>query len=141
MTVPKLTASSSIADQFAKSGYLTFIPDIWEGDNVPLDWEPTSTFPLGPWMRKHGPDHVVPISEAVIRALRGEHGVKKLSGVGYCLGAKYVCRFMAESKGIDAGFFAHPTAVTPEEVKGVVGPLSIAAAGKSASGVSIFRSR
>lgn len=120
----------SIADQLAERGYLTVIPDIWEGDNVPLDWSPVSTFPLGSWMPKHGPNKVVPISQGVVRAMRENHGVKKLGSVGYCLGAKYVCRFMAEGKGIDAGFFAHPTAVTAEEIKAVAGPLSIAVAGE-----------
>lgn len=123
-----------MADQLAKNGYVTVVPDIWEGDNVPLDWDEKSTFPLGPWFGKHGSDRVVPIAEAVVRAMRDEHGVKKLGGVGYCLGAKYVCQLMAEGKGVDVGFFAHPTAVTPEEVKGVAGPLSIAAAGKLVNG-------
>lgn len=133
---PQLTALTRVADQFAKNGYLTVIPDIWEGDNVPLDWDPASTFPLGQWFGKHGPERVVPIAESIIRATR-ELGVKNLGGVGYCLGAQQVCRFMASGKGIDAGFFAHPTAVTPEDVKGVAGPLSIAAAGKSCLSVLV----
>ena len=81
-------------------------------------------------MSKHQPPTVLPVGEATIKAMREEHGVKRLAGVGYCLGAKYVCRFMAEGKGIDAGYFAHPTAVQADEVKGVAGPLSIAAAGE-----------
>lgn len=81
-------------------------------------------------MGKHGPDKVAPIGEAAIEAVREDYGVKKLAGVGYCLGAKYVCRFMAAGKGIDAGFIAHPSATSGEEVKGVTGALSIAAAGE-----------
>ena len=104
------------------------MPDIWEGDNVPLNWEPTSTFPLGPWMGKHGPNKVEPIAEAAIKALREEYGVERVGGVGYCLGAKYVCRYLAEAKGLDAGFIAHPSATSGDEVKGVKGGLSIAAA-------------
>jgi dienelactone hydrolase len=106
------------------------VPDVWEGDNVPLNWEPTSSFNLGQWMRGHMPDKVAPICEAAIKTMRDEMGVQKLGGVGYCLGAKYVCRFLASGKGLDAGYFAHPSATTGDEVKGVAGPLSIAAAGE-----------
>lgn len=126
-----LTEVHSLADQFAANGYFTVIPDIWEGDNVPLNWEPTSSFNLGQWMSKHGPKKVEPIVEAAIHAMRNEHGVKKLAGAGYCLGAKYVSRFMAKGKGIDVGYFAHPSATSGDEVKGISGPLSIAAAGTS----------
>jgi dienelactone hydrolase len=80
-------------------------------------------------MRKHGPDKVEPIAEATIKAMRQDHNVQHLAGVGYCLGAKYVCRYMAKGKGIDAGYIAHPSATSGDEVKGVAGPLSIAAAG------------
>lgn len=124
-----LTTRDSIADQFAANGYLCVVPDIWEGDNVPLNWEPTSDFNLRSWMGKHGPEKVEAIGEAAIKALREEYGVTKLGGVEYCLGAKYVCRFMAGGRGVDAGFIAHPSATSGEEVKGVGGPLSIAAAG------------
>ncbi|KAK5172194.1 uncharacterized protein LTR77_003832 [Saxophila tyrrhenica] len=117
-----------IADQLAANGYFTIIPDIWLGDNVPLNWNPSRQFNLGQWMGKHGPDTVMPIAEAAIKAMREDYGVEKLGGVGYCLGAKYVCRFLAEGKGLDVGFIAHPTAVTSEEVRGLGGPLAIAAA-------------
>lgn len=46
-------------------------------------------------------------------------------------GAKYVARFMAEGKGVDVGYMAHPSFVEPDEVKAMKGPLSISAAGMS----------
>lgn len=36
---------------------------------------------------------------------------------------------MAEGKGVDVGYMAHPSFVDAEEVKALKGPLSIAAAG------------
>lgn len=87
-------------------------------------------------MKKHGPEKVESIVEAAVHAMRNEHGVKRLAGVGYCLGAKYVCRFTAEGKGIDVGYIAHPSATSGDEVKGVSGPLSIAAAGRSTAFVA-----
>ena len=80
-------------------------------------------------MGRHGVDTVLPTAEEAVKAIREEYGVQKLGGVGYCLGAKYVCRFMADGKGIDAGYFAHPTAVSTEELTAVAGPLTIAAGG------------
>jgi dienelactone hydrolase len=74
------------------------------------------------------PSTVDPIYAAVIKWLRGEMGVRGLGGVGYCFGGKYVCRWLKKG-GLDAGFIAHPSFVTREEVQGIGGALSIAAAG------------
>lgn len=97
---------------------------------MPTSWTPSSSFDLGKWFGKHGTERVDPIAEATIRAMREKYGVEKLGGVGYCLGAKYVSRFLTSGKGLDAGYFAHPSLVTPDEIKAIAGPLSIAAAGK-----------
>lgn len=98
---------------------------------MPFNWEPTGSFNLGQWMSKHGPDKVEPVGEAAIHAMRNDYGVKKLAGAGYCLGAKYVSRFMASGRGLEVGYLAHPSATSNDEIKGISGPLSIAAAGKS----------
>lgn len=68
------------------------------------------------------------IYDSVFKHLRGELGVKKVGGVGYCFGGKYVCRWLKEG-GLDAGYTAHPSFVDADEVRGVKGPLSITAAG------------
>jgi dienelactone hydrolase len=85
------------------------------------------------------PETVDPIYEEVIKYLREECGIKRLGGVGYCFGGKYVCRFLKEgglkNGGLDAGYTAHPSFVDAEEVKGIKGPLSIAAAGKNSLGI------
>ena len=73
-------------------------------------------------------DTVDPIYAQVIKHLRGELGVKRLGGVGYCFGGKFVCRWLKEG-ALDAGFTAHPSFVDEEEVRNIRGPLSIAAAG------------
>lgn len=73
------------------------------------------------------PETVDPIIASVIDEMRNNMGVKRLGGVGYCFGGKYVCRWLREA-GLDAGFVAHPSFVDADEVKGVTGPLSIAAA-------------
>jgi dienelactone hydrolase len=81
---------------------------------------------------------VDPIVEATIKGMRGDLGVKRLGGVGYCFGGKYVCRWLKEGS-LDAGFTAHPSFVDAEELKGIKGPLSIAAAGMSHNSHLSFR--
>lgn len=95
----ELTNMKLLADQFATNGYFTVIPDMWEGDNVPLNWKPGNDFNLGAWMGKHNPSKAEPIGEAVVKAMREDYGVKKLGGVGYCLGAKYWSEVCAVAPG------------------------------------------
>ncbi|KAL9091409.1 MAG: hypothetical protein Q9165_004795 [Trypethelium subeluteriae] len=117
--------SHSIADQFAANGYFCVMPDLFEGDPVPLN-RPES-FDIGTWRQGHGNERVDPIVEATIKEMRSNLGVKKIGAVGYCFGAKYVFRFLKDGL-IDAGFVAHPSFVDAEEVKSITGPISIAAA-------------
>jgi hypothetical protein len=90
------------------------------------------------------PETVDPIYDEVIKYLKEECGIKKLGGVGYCFGGKYVCRFLTEGSlmggGLDAGFTAHPSFVDADEVRNIRGPLSIAAAGTSLSSSSPLHS-
>lgn len=122
-----------IADQFAANGYFVAMPDLFEKDPIPLN-RPES-FDIMQWLQKggpegkgHGPGQVDPIVTQVIKELREKYGVKKLGSVGYCFGAKYVARFLAQGKGLDVGAMAHPSFVEADEVKAITGPLTIAAA-------------
>jgi dienelactone hydrolase len=118
----------SIADQYAANGYLTLVPDLFDGNTCPLN--PPPEFDLMAWVKNELPkvETVDTKCESVIKYARGDLGVKRLGAVGYCFGGKYVCRWLKPGK-IDVGFTAHPSFVDAEEVKGLQGPLSIAAAG------------
>jgi dienelactone hydrolase len=84
---------------------------------------------MNTWRAKHGTDRIDPVVESVIKELKEKYGVKKIGTVGYCFGAKSVVRFL--KKGVtDAGYVAHPSFVTSDELKEIEGPLSISAAGK-----------
>lgn len=116
-----------IADSFAERGYFVAVPDLFNGDAAPLD-RPAG-FNVMEWLNNgHTMKEVDPIIEKVITDLKNTYGVKRLGGVGYCFGGKYVTRFLKESK-IDAGFIAHPSHVSVDEVEAIERPLSIAAAG------------
>lgn len=81
------------------------------------------------WVKNHMPLQTEPIIDAVLDGMRENLGCKRIGGVGYCFGGKYVCRYLKPGK-LDVGFTAHPTMVEPDELKGIKGPLSIAAAGE-----------
>lgn len=55
--------------------------------------------------------------------------MQAIGAIGHCFGAKYVARYLRPDIGkIDAGFIAHPSYVTEEELRAIKGPLAIAAA-------------
>ena len=116
----------SIADQFAANGYFVVMPDLFYGDPAPLNRPPG--FDLMSWLQNHLTKHVDPILETVLKEMRGPLGCKRIGGVGYCFGGKYVCRFLKEGR-LDVGYTAHPSFVEKEELEGIMGPLSISAAG------------
>jgi len=116
--------SQLIADQFAANGYYTLLLDEFDGDALPLNRPPGFDFMA--WRSKNPPEKIDPIVEAGVKFLK-EKGIKKIGAVGYCFGAKYVCRFL-NGRGVDVGYCAHPSFVTEEELRDIKGPLSISAA-------------
>jgi dienelactone hydrolase len=126
----------SLADSMARAGYFILMPDLFDGNPIPsntFDSPEThakfaAKFDISAWLAKHPRDQIDRITDAAIKAMRSEFGVKKLGAVGYCFGGKYVIRFLADGKGLDAGFTAHPSLVETPELEAVRGPLSIAAA-------------
>jgi dienelactone hydrolase len=115
-----------IADQFAANGYFVAVPDLFNGDPILLNRP--ANFDFMKWLNSgHTSKEVDPITEAVIKDLRSSYGVKKLGGVGYCFGAKYVARFLKKGS-LDVGYMAHPSFVEDIELEAIEGPLSIAAA-------------
>ncbi|KAE8350865.1 dienelactone hydrolase [Aspergillus coremiiformis] len=115
-----------LADEFAANGYLCVIPDLFQGDSVSVNDMESGKVDLPAWLSNHLPPHVDPVVESTIKYVREELGAKRIAGVGYCFGAKYVCRHMKDGK-LDVGFNAHPSFVTHEELGAITGPLSIAA--------------
>ncbi|KAF1816716.1 dienelactone hydrolase family protein [Eremomyces bilateralis CBS 781.70] len=114
-----------IADQFAANGFFVVVPDLFQGDPVPVNGE---NFDFGKWLPKHHTGLVDPVVSATLKHMREDLGCKWIGGVGYCFGAKYVARFQKKGGGLDAGYMAHPSFVAAEEFAAIDGPLSIAAA-------------
>jgi len=116
-----------IADQLAANGYFVVMPDLFHGDPVPE--EKPDDFDLMQWLKGHQPPTVDPIIDAALVEMRTKLGCKRIGGVGYCFGAKYVIRHLRPEQGkIQVGYCAHPSFVESQELQEIQGPLAISAA-------------
>ncbi|KAJ5544555.1 hypothetical protein N7535_007047 [Penicillium sp. DV-2018c] len=115
-----------LADEFANNGYLCVLPDIFQGDQIDVEEMNSGKVDLPTWLPKHQPEQVQPAIDSTIKYMRETLGVKKIGAVGYCFGGKYVARYL--DGRIDAGYTAHPSFITKEELAAIKGPFSIAAA-------------
>ncbi|CAI7572513.1 unnamed protein product [Penicillium glandicola] len=116
-----------LADEYANNGYLTIIPDLFNGDQISVSAMESGKVDVPAWLSKYQAPVIDPIVESTIKYARETLGVKKIGAVGYCFGGKYVCRYLKPGQ-IDVGYSAHPSFVTPEELGAIKGPLSISAA-------------
>ncbi|KAJ6090276.1 Protein AIM2 [Penicillium sp. IBT 16267x] len=116
-----------LVDEFANNGYLTIFPDLFNGGQIGPDDMNNGKVDIMAWLGEHQPDVIDPVVAKTIKYMRETLGVKRIAAVGYCFGARYVTRFLKAGK-IDVGYHAHPTGTTHEELAGIEGPLSIAAA-------------
>jgi dienelactone hydrolase len=123
----KFINAQVLADEFAANGYFVVMPDMFNGDSVPLN-RPEG-FNIMDWVKNHSPIQTEPIIDMVLKEMRESLGCQRIGGVGYCFGGKYVCRYLRPGQ-LDVGYIAHPTMLEAEELRGVEGPLSIAAAGE-----------
>ncbi|KAJ6558375.1 Alpha/Beta hydrolase protein [Mycena capillaripes] len=76
-----------LADDFARNGFKTIVPDLFSGD--PILVAPPPDFDREKWSASHGPAETRPIIDSVIGALK-EEGVIGFAGAGFCFGARYV---------------------------------------------------
>jgi dienelactone hydrolase len=123
-----LTAFRSLADSFARAGYLTVAPDMFNGTPASADLNAKS-FNASAFLEMHGTAATDPIVASAIAYLRDTLKVKRIGVTGYCFGGRYAFRATKGDKSADAAFAAHPSLWTPEDVLAVKGPVSIAEAG------------
>jgi len=122
----KVTTSQTWADKFAAHGYFVVMPDIYNGDPALPPEKRTGGFNLQEWIDAHGVDKIDPILDLVYTEIVKEFKPEKIGTVGICYGAKYSVRLLKNRA--DAGFLAHPSFVSFEELAEIKGPVSIAAA-------------
>lgn len=150
----EFTNTRLLADEYARAGLYTYIPDFHEGDSLPLEFlqniEPplkkqaqlsvtekatnAAAIPttLGPWLVKHRESVSRPLIDGFINTLRMTPGTNKIGAVGFCWGGRYAIlqahgRTEGSVGGVDAAFAAHPSLVAvPRDFDPVSKPLSLA---------------
>ncbi|KAI0313050.1 Alpha/Beta hydrolase protein [Amylostereum chailletii] len=100
-----------LADDFARNGFKVYMPDLFDGDPVPVNaFEPGG--PPFDRERFHAA-HSFPITtervRAVLEALPAQ-GITRVGATGYCYGARLVFDFAFLGK-IDAAVVTHPSAL------------------------------
>jgi len=117
-----------LADGFAKAGFLCVIPDLFNGDSVPVESMNTpegrdNLFKV--WIPKHSDfDKKNLIMHQTIKDLKEKEGIQKVGVIGYCYGAKNSVILASYSEGVqvDAYAVAHPSFLTMEDVGKIVKP-------------------
>ncbi|KAJ7909412.1 Alpha/Beta hydrolase protein [Mycena leptocephala] len=106
-----------LADDFARNGFKTIVPDMFNDDPVPQEaFSPNSTWDGVKWFSSHGPQQIRPTIDSVVAALK-EEGVTTFGATGYCLGARYVMD-LAFDNVIVASAISHPSMlVIPDDLE------------------------
>ncbi|KAF7374409.1 Dienelactone hydrolase endo-1,3,1,4-beta-D-glucanase [Mycena sanguinolenta] len=113
-----LVNNKLLADDYARNGFKTIVPDLFNGDPVPVaalspDAPP---FDWPSWLPKHGSAQTRPLIDAVMSALKAE-GVSDFACCGYCFGARYTFD-LAFERLIKVAAVAHPSLLKrPEDIE------------------------
>ena len=143
-----------LADNYAKAGLYCYIPDVHDGDSLPLSFLNNVEPPLkdqetaglvdkaknavivpvtlGPWLINHREGVSEPIISGFINTVRQIPGTHKVGAIGFCWGGRYAI-LQAHGKkdgsvgGVDAAYACHPSLVAiPGDFDPVKMPLSLA---------------
>ncbi|EMD39183.1 hypothetical protein CERSUDRAFT_112857 [Gelatoporia subvermispora B] len=76
-----------IADDFARNGFKTIVPDILAGEPIPEEALDSGKFDVAAWIGRHQVDVYRPIIDKVIAALK-EQGITTFATTGFCYGAR-----------------------------------------------------
>lgn len=100
-----------LADEYAKAGFYTYVPDVHQGDSLPISFldnvEPNlktqetlgvvdkaknaAIVPatLGPWLAKHREGVSRPLIDGFVNTVRMTPGTNKIGAIGFCWGGRY----------------------------------------------------
>ncbi|KAK1991424.1 dienelactone hydrolase [Colletotrichum falcatum] len=117
-----------LVDSFARAGYVTVAPDLFEGK--PRSEDPNANFNAAEFFGSHGPEVTDPKVTKAVAFMREQLGIQKIASTGYCFGGRYAFRVLGtpDNKGVQVGFAAHPTLLGDDEIKSIRGPASLAIA-------------
>lgn len=100
-----------LADEYAKAGFYTYVPDFHQGDSLPLSFLDNVEPPLktqetlslvdkaknaaivpatlGPWLAKHREGVSRPLIDGFVNTVRMTPGTNKIGAIGFCWGGRY----------------------------------------------------
>ncbi|MCJ1485296.1 hypothetical protein MMC06_005470 [Schaereria dolodes] len=100
-----------LADNYAKVGFYCYVPDVHEGDSLPISFLQNVEPPLkdqeqaglvdkaknaaivpatlGPWLLKHREAVAKPLIDGFVNAVRMIPGTNKIGAIGFCWGGRY----------------------------------------------------
>lgn len=123
----QLPQNKLLADSFARAGFVTVAPDLFDGAPAPHDIN-VPGFNTSQFLAAHGPNVTDPIIAKTIAYIQNELKITSIGATGYCFGGRYAYRFGAQGKGATAVFTAHPSLLEDGEIVANKAPSSIAAA-------------
>ncbi|KAJ3568987.1 hypothetical protein NP233_g5345 [Leucocoprinus birnbaumii] len=103
----KLINAQLLADDFARNGFYTVVPDYLNGDALPPDAFNDPNFKIMDWFPNHTQEKTRPTLDKVINGLK-EQGIKEFAAIGYCFGGRYVFDLAFENL-IKAAAVCHPS--------------------------------
>ncbi|KAJ7624656.1 Alpha/Beta hydrolase protein [Roridomyces roridus] len=105
----ELRNSKLLADDYARNGFKTVVPDLFNGDPVPMSQlaADAPAFDWPSWLPNHAPAQTRPLIDAVMGALKAE-GVTGFAAAGYCFGARETLD-LAFDNAISVAVIAHPS--------------------------------
>jgi dienelactone hydrolase len=105
-----------LADDFARHGFYTVVPQLFQ-ECVPTSaFEPGSNFDIGAWFGRNGIDYSEPRARQVLAALK-ESGFTKIGVTGYCYGARSGFNLAFEN-AISALAVSHPSLLKiPDDIE------------------------
>lgn len=121
----QLAQNKLLADSFARAGYLTVAPDLFNNTPAPADIN-SGGFDTLKFLDLHGVAQTDPIVAATIAYMKSDLKVTGIGATGYCYGGRY--SFRAVTQGASAAFAAHPSLLEDGEISAIKGPASVAAA-------------
>ncbi|GLB43347.1 putative dienelactone hydrolase family protein [Lyophyllum shimeji] len=106
---PQFLNNQLLADDFARNGFRTIIPDYLNSDPIPASMMNSdgTKVDINAWKANHGPDKTRPALDKVLAALKAE-GVVAIGATGYCFGGRYVFDLAFENI-IQVAATSHPS--------------------------------
>ncbi|MCJ1305803.1 hypothetical protein MMC08_008619 [Hypocenomyce scalaris] len=119
-----------LADHYAKEADATvYLPDFFDGEIVtPENLSTPGALDLEAFLGRHSKEIRFPEMAECARALKHDHGFKKLGAIGFCYGGWAVFQLGAQGTNlVDCISTGHPSRLTEEEINAVAVPVQILA--------------